>query len=207
MRIHTTTYKWALTALLMLWGCAVSVALANAKANAYVITGNASAPTYNFRPTSTYFESANSAAPYSQAIRLASQSAKQTHYAAPVFTVKLSNTSNHSVEFASTGGGSYSGGSSSSGTRGISYSGGTFRTTSIMIPSTGATSVPSLSTTTALASRNKLRQSNPWDEDPTDDPIGVVPTVPVGSPLVLLLMAFVYVLYKRRKLALQTSND
>ena len=207
MRINTTTYKWALTALLMLWGCAVSSLWAITQRSSYAITSNASAPTYNFRPTSTYFESANSAAPYSQAIRLASQSAKQTHYAAPVFTVKLSNTSNHSVEFASTGGGSYSGGSSSSGARGISYSGGTFRTTSIMIPSTGATSVPSLSTTTALASRNKMRQSNPWDEDPTDDPIGVVPTVPVGSPLVLLLMAFVYILYKRRKLALQTSND
>lgn len=194
-------------AWIMLWGCTLSSALASTQRSSYAISGHASAPTYNFRPTSTYFESANSAAPYSQAIRLASQSAKQMHYAAPVFTVKLSNTSNHSVEFASTGGGSYGGGSSSSGARGISYSGGTFRTTSIMIPSTGATSVPSLSTTTALASRNKMRQSNPWDEDPTDDPIGVVPTVPVGSPLVLLLLAFVYVLYKRRKLALQTSND
>ena len=192
-------------AWIMLWGCTLSSALASTQRSSYAITGNASAPAYNFRPTSTYFESGTSVAPYNQAIRMASQTTKQTHYATPVFTYKASNASNHSIEFAATGGGSY-GGSSSGSSRGINYS-GAFRTTSIMIPNTGSTSVPTLSAT-STPSRNKIRRSI-WDETPgdDDDPIGVATTVPVGSPLVLLVMAALYVLYKRRKLALQTSND
>jgi hypothetical protein len=48
-----------------------------------------------------------------------------------------------------------------------------------------------------------MKKSDPWDEDeedpvdPTDPEIGVVDT-PVGSPLVLLLFAGIYLLYRRK---------
>lgn len=54
---------------------------------------------------------------------------------------------------------------------------------------------PTVSTPFA-SSPQRARMYNPWDEDgdPNADPIGVVP---VGEPLVLLLMALMYVGYIR----------
>ena len=37
---------------------------------------------------------------------------------------------------------------------------------------------------------------SPWDEDPTDDPVGAVP---VGEPWILLIMAILYMVYKKAK--------
>lgn len=55
------------------------------------------------------------------------------------------------------------------------------------------------------ASSGMTTQSGPrrasgfsWD-DPEDDPIGVLPNIPVGEPLVLLMMALLYVLYRMHK--------
>ena len=50
---------------------------------------------------------------------------------------------------------------------------------------------------------NKKNKVIIWGE-PEDDPIGVVPNpVPVGSPLVLLLLAAVYIVWKRRRLIIR----
>ena len=72
-----------------------------------------------------------------------------------------------------------------------------FRTTSAYIPKVSVASFTPIAD--AAAQRNKARRG--WDSDPEneDDPIGVVPVPqPVGSPLVLLLMAVAYILYRRR---------
>ena len=39
------------------------------------------------------------------------------------------------------------------------------------------------------------RRTNTWDEEPDDDPIGVVPNpLPVGEPIILLSMALLYII-------------
>lgn len=47
----------------------------------------------------------------------------------------------------------------------------------------------------------RVSGSNPWDSEPDDDPIGVVPVVPVGEPLILLVLAMMYILWKKAKLS------
>ena len=37
-----------------------------------------------------------------------------------------------------------------------------------------------------------------WDTPPTDDPIGVVPATPVGSPLALLVPLLFYLIIKKK---------
>jgi len=59
---------------------------------------------------------------------------------------------------------------------------------------------PSMATTTSgkhpLYSKPRRESANPWDEDPTGDPVGAVP---VGEPWVLILMAVLYIFYTNRK--------
>lgn len=83
-----------------------------------------------------------------------------------------------------------------------------FRSTSAYTPSMGttATFTPLADNPGASpATRPGLRKGgNPWDEDPGDDdnPIGVVPE-PIGSPLVLLVLAALYLavrIYRRKKI-------
>ena len=37
-----------------------------------------------------------------------------------------------------------------------------------------------------------------WDDPDEDDPVGVVPETPIGEPLILLLFALLFIVYKRR---------
>ena len=46
-----------------------------------------------------------------------------------------------------------------------------------------------------------FKSSNPWDSEPDDDPIGVVPVVPVGDPLILLVLAMMYLIWKKARLS------
>ncbi len=69
-----------------------------------------------------------------------------------------------------------------------------FRSTSTCASAVGHTRYSSADVTICGNKHNGPRRS-PWDEDPGEDdlPIGVVPPpVPVGSPLVLLLFALLY---------------
>lgn len=80
-----------------------------------------------------------------------------------------------------------------------------FHSTSSYAPIVGATTYTSntIFEPGASYSPNRMRKSDPWDEDeedpvdPTDPEIGVVDT-PVGSPLVLLLFAGIYIVYRRK---------
>ena len=74
-----------------------------------------------------------------------------------------------------------------------------FRSTSAYAPVVGTTSYTSTTTTVYApgATSARSRRSEGWD-DPEDDPVGVLPTTPVGEPLVLLLLAGLFVLYKKR---------
>ena len=158
------------------------------------IAGKAVAPppTYNFRSTSTITETDGSS--YTQAMQMASQTNTPVYRGKTVFTVNFSDATLHTVGATGGGGGGAYGGSTGSGGRGAtpSYS---FKTTSAYVP-TVSTSVRPIDESNTLPSRNKIRRS-PWD-DPEDDPIGVLPNeTPVGSPLVLLLFAMVYLVYRR----------
>ena len=216
MQRNKYTYKWLLMAWLMLCsGSCVSSALASTQRSSYGITGTAgSLPTYSFKPTSTYFTNTGGGA-YTQAIQLSSQGLTRTgSQGGQVFTVKLSNAANHSITFTSTSGGgaSYGGssGRSSGSGGGVSFPTFSFRTTSTYVPAVGSGAATTLADAEAtLAARNRILRrggKNPWDEEPDDDPIGVVPTVPVGEPLVLLVMALLYLGYKKREQLLSLIN-
>ena len=78
-----------------------------------------------------------------------------------------------------------------------------FRSTSSYQSVVGSTRVHELTNNKFVgASGGILRSgSNPWD-DPgdDDDPVGQTPTLPLGEPLVLLLMAVLYA-FRRKKAA------
>ena len=67
--------------------------------------------------------------------------------------------------------------------------------------STSPYSAPAGGATSGIGMQSGPRRSSPWDP-PEDDPIGVLPSVPVGEPLVLLAMALLYAgglyIYRRR---------
>ena len=78
-----------------------------------------------------------------------------------------------------------------------------FRTTSIYISETST----STATFTPLADKPSYSPSSPnrarkdlWDSEPTDDPIGVVPVVPIGEPLILLVLAILYLCLRQLRL-------
>lgn len=119
----------------------------------------------------------------------------------------------HTVSSAmvSSYGASGGGAAASSFTTGSSHSRTAVQPT-YQFQSTSAFSIPTRTTTTftPLADQaangprsGRIRKSgNPWEEDPGDDdnPIGVVPE-PIGSPLVLLVLAMLYLavrIYRRK---------
>jgi len=70
-----------------------------------------------------------------------------------------------------------------------------FRSTSSYTPIVGTTSYMSDGSGPVSAPRRaKSGWGAPGDDD---DPIGAIPNVPLGEPLILLLMAFAYALYLR----------
>ena len=123
-------------------------------------------------------------------------------------TYQLHTVSATVSSYGASGGGA----AASSFTTGSSYNRTAVQPT-YQFQSTSAFSIPTSTTTTftPLADQaangprsGRIRKGgNPWDEDPGDDdnPIGVVPE-PIGSPLVLLALAMLYLalrLYRRRK--------
>ena len=74
-----------------------------------------------------------------------------------------------------------------------------FRSTSTFTPIVGERSYISTQSYSPVA--NKPYRAQTWDEngDPEEDEIAVITEQPLGSPLVLLLMAVLYILYTNRK--------
>jgi len=117
--------------------------------------------------------------------------------ASPI-TVRLSNTTVSHVGGsggASAGAGSYGSSFSPGNSKGVNvnYS---FRTTSVYIPTSSSSK-----TYTPIADKEEettanKRKNSPWDATPTGDPVGEKTQVPVGDPLVLLMMALLYGLYR-----------
>ena len=182
MQRNNSTYTLLLAACFMLLGCAVSPAFASAQHTSYAAVGSAP-PTFNFQTTSAYKANATGGAAYTQAIQTASGNSKQAYRPTQAFTVRLSDATYHSYGGGTqTGGeGAYSISSGSGASKGIRYSGG-FASTSTYLPIVGRTTASQVAANTAadnVARISVRRGSNPWDEEPDDDPIGVVPTVPV----------------------------
>lgn len=82
-----------------------------------------------------------------------------------------------------------------------------FRSTSTYAPVVGSTSYTSTPVYAPCSSSpssqpRRTEEYNPWDDsgDPTGQQIGQVDT-PVGEPFVLLLLAGLFVLYKKRRIA------
>jgi hypothetical protein len=79
-----------------------------------------------------------------------------------------------------------------------------FHSTSACTPVVGATSYTSTTVYTPGSQPAHARKDSwgdPDDDDNDNLPTGVVPTTPVGEPLILLLLAGLFVLYKRRRTA------
>ena len=72
-----------------------------------------------------------------------------------------------------------------------------FRSTSTFTPIVGERSY--ISTTQSYSPvANKPYRAKTWNEE-EDDPIGQISEDPIGSPLILLLMAVLYLFYKKSK--------
>lgn len=79
-----------------------------------------------------------------------------------------------------------------------------FRSTSACTPVVGATSYASTTVYTPGSQPAHARKDSwgdPDDDDNDNLPTGVVPTTPVGEPLILLLLAGLFVLYKKKRTA------
>lgn len=75
-----------------------------------------------------------------------------------------------------------------------------FRSTSTVNPIVGTTSYTATPDFYPGGTKgNRMRKSDPWGP-PEDDPIGVLPDpAPIGEPLILLAMALLYFVWRRRK--------
>ncbi|MBO4453428.1 MAG: hypothetical protein J5761_00045 [Paludibacteraceae bacterium] len=180
----------------MLLGCAVTSAFASYQ-NPYSDFEAATPPSYNFASTSSYNHATKAGQSYTpQAASYSPASSTSGYKPTQVFTVRHSAASVYS-----TGGGA----SATSGV--VSYSRPGKKSGPIF--NSGSTSItislPKTTYTTAVDENTEtgsgMRRSNVWDE-PTDDPIGVVPEpVPVGEPLILLVLAMMYIIWKKAKLS------
>ena len=75
-----------------------------------------------------------------------------------------------------------------------------FRSTSTFTPIVGERSYISTQSYSPVA--NKPYRAKTWNEDagdPEGDPVGQITEDPIGSPLILLLMAVLYLFYKKSK--------
>lgn len=169
MKRSFNIYRWFLTAWTILWGSTMSFAVT-----------------------------------YPQTTQSASWGRTTANRSTPVYT-----TSSHTISsYGSSGSGvaSYSTGSSNNRSSGLTVGGGSptyhFQSTSVYPLKTTKTTFVPLADGTNPSQNGIRRGGNPWDEDPgdEDDPIGVVPDpTPVGSPLVLLALALVYIVYKKKR--------
>lgn len=73
-----------------------------------------------------------------------------------------------------------------------------FRSTSAYAPIVGTTSYTSTTTTVYAqgASSPYRAKKDSWDDPDEDLPVGVLPTTPVGEPLILALFGLLMVVYK-----------
>lgn len=74
-----------------------------------------------------------------------------------------------------------------------------FRSTSVYNPVTSNTRFTPIADRSASIAHGRLHRTGSWgDPDDDDDPIGQVPNPqPIGSPMILLAMALLLLLYKR----------
>lgn len=72
-----------------------------------------------------------------------------------------------------------------------------FYSTSSIAPVVGSTSYHSGPCYAPGAGHGGIRRDS-WDGPGDEDPIGVLPETPVGEPLILLLFALLFIVYKRR---------
>ena len=89
-----------------------------------------------------------------------------------------------------------------------------FQSTSTYTPVVGKTTYTTTETYNPFqaSSPGRIRRSSPWDEEPDDDdenndPLGQVKDpAPIGSPLVLLVLAMLYLLKKKIVLISKSTN-
>ena len=80
-----------------------------------------------------------------------------------------------------------------------------FRSTSTCAMVVGATSYTSNQVYSPGAKPSNIRRgtgsgwSDPDDDDDENTGVGVKPTVPVGEPFILLLLAFLWIVYKKKR--------
>ena len=183
----------------MLLGCAVTSAFASYQ-NPYSDFEAATPPSYTFASTSSYNHATTVGQSYTpRAVSYSPASSTSGYKPTQVFTVRHSAASVYS-----TGGGASATGGVVSYSRPGKKSGPIFNSgstsTTISLPKTTFTPVVDETTETGAGMR-RVSGSNPWDSEPDDDPIGVVPVVPVGEPLILLVLAMMYILWKKAKLS------
>lgn len=86
-----------------------------------------------------------------------------------------------------------------------------FQSTSTYVPVVGKTTYTTTETYNPFQA-SRPRRANPWDDEPDDDdensdPLGQVPDpAPLGSPLVLLVLAMLYLLKKNIVLISKRTN-
>ena len=73
-----------------------------------------------------------------------------------------------------------------------------FRSTSTFTPIVGERSYISTQSYSPVANK-PYRAKAGWTEQEDEDPIGQITEDPIGSPLILLLMAVLYLFYKKSK--------
>lgn len=77
-----------------------------------------------------------------------------------------------------------------------------FRSTSTCTPIVGSTPYISDGGITTAGAPQRGPRRGPWDDDDWNgsdaDPIGVYANTPVGDPLVLLVLALLYIVFRRR---------
>lgn len=77
-----------------------------------------------------------------------------------------------------------------------------FRSTSTYAPVVGATSYTSTTVYTPGATSTRPHRSKQWEDTEDENPVGQVDDpAPIGEPFVLLLLAGLFVLYKKKRTA------
>ena len=74
-----------------------------------------------------------------------------------------------------------------------------FRSTSTFTPIVGERSYISTTQSYSPVANKPYRAKADWTEQENEDPIGQISEDPIGSPLILLLMAVLYLFYKKSK--------
>lgn len=79
-----------------------------------------------------------------------------------------------------------------------------FRSTSSYTPTVGATSYTSTEVYVPGSSGPSRAKKDEWVNPDEDLPVGVLPTTPIGEPIILILFALAFILYKKKESHLVT---